>query len=242
MPHCKHGRVYQWDVPLDCPECYREKLAQQIAEETAYETLDATHEVAEAQKQMLRTLQQATLAISSTPTSADIELDGAFVGNTPSRFGVPSGRHTLRITKEGYVAWEKKIEISSGTVSVTATLIMTPPGVPTGEPSSCTGPSTAICSTGDAMRSTNGLQGIPENITEIDPAKHEADREWLVLEVRERLAELDQAADKRNRQQQELKKLKNEAPAQDHRVSGATIVAVFASLLLIVIIIAKMLK
>ncbi len=92
------------------------------------------------------------------------------------------------------------------------------------------------------MRSTNGLQGIPENITEIDPAKHEADREWLVLEVRERLAELDQAADKRNRQQQELKKLKNEAPAQDHRVSGATIVAVFASLLLIVIIIAKMLK
>ena len=65
---------------------------------------------------------QATVQIESTPPGADIELDGAFAGNTPSNVGMPTGEHTIRITKSGYKAWERKIRISTGTVKLTAEL------------------------------------------------------------------------------------------------------------------------
>jgi len=65
---------------------------------------------------------QATMRIESTPPGADIELDGAFAGNTPSEIGVPTGEHAVKITKPGYKAWERKIRISTGTVKVAAEL------------------------------------------------------------------------------------------------------------------------
>jgi len=65
---------------------------------------------------------QATLRIESTPPGADIDLDGAFAGNTPSEVGVPTGEHTIKITKPGYKAWERKIRISTGTVKLAAEL------------------------------------------------------------------------------------------------------------------------
>jgi len=64
----------------------------------------------------------AHLHISSTPTDADIEIDGSFVGNTPSTVGVAAGQHQLVVKKSGYRAWEKKIAVSSGQVTVDAVL------------------------------------------------------------------------------------------------------------------------
>jgi len=64
----------------------------------------------------------AMLDISSMPPDADIELDGGFAGNTPSSIGVAGGEHALRITKKGFVPWEKKIRSSSGTIRVVAEL------------------------------------------------------------------------------------------------------------------------
>ncbi len=51
----------------------------------------------------------ATLEISSTPPNADIEVDGNFIGNTPSSLGLASGEHTVKITKSGYKPWQRKI-------------------------------------------------------------------------------------------------------------------------------------
>lgn len=65
---------------------------------------------------------QTTLEISSTPPGAEIELDGSFVGNTPSSVGVAPGEHTIKLTKGGYVAWERKLKTSTGTVKVAAEL------------------------------------------------------------------------------------------------------------------------
>jgi len=65
---------------------------------------------------------QATMRIESTPPGADVELDGAFAGDTPSEVGVAAGEHSVRVTKSGYKAWERKIRISTGTVKVTAEL------------------------------------------------------------------------------------------------------------------------
>lgn len=64
----------------------------------------------------------AKLEISSNPSGADIELDGAFVGDSPSLIGVTSGEHTLKISKKGFKPWEKKVTVSTGTISISAEL------------------------------------------------------------------------------------------------------------------------
>jgi hypothetical protein len=56
----------------------------------------------------------AQLQISSTPSGADIEIDGSFVGNTPSTLGVSPGQHQLSVKKAGFKPWERKITVSSG--------------------------------------------------------------------------------------------------------------------------------
>jgi len=62
------------------------------------------------------------IAVSSTPVNADIELDGNFVGNTPSQIDVAPGDHTLTIRKSGFKTWERKFKASGGTVNIKAEL------------------------------------------------------------------------------------------------------------------------
>jgi hypothetical protein len=42
---------------------------------------------------------QASFSIDSVPSGADIEIDGAFVGNTPSTISVKSGSHQVGVKK-----------------------------------------------------------------------------------------------------------------------------------------------
>jgi hypothetical protein len=65
---------------------------------------------------------QARLQISSTPDGADIEIDGNYIGNTPSTVGVAAGPHQISIKKTGFKPWERKISVSTGQVNVNATL------------------------------------------------------------------------------------------------------------------------
>ncbi|HZQ67235.1 MAG TPA: PEGA domain-containing protein [Terriglobales bacterium] len=62
------------------------------------------------------------LSVSSNPVAADIELDGAFVGNTPSTIEVPPGDHVVAIVKSGYQRWERKVKVMGGTVNISADL------------------------------------------------------------------------------------------------------------------------
>ncbi len=62
------------------------------------------------------------LTLTSTPDGADIEMDGAFVGNTPSTVALANGDHTVRVTKRGYQPYEKKLRTSGGSVSLRAEL------------------------------------------------------------------------------------------------------------------------
>ena len=66
--------------------------------------------------------EQAHLQVSSTPDGADIEIDGSYVGNTPSTIGVASGQHKITVKKSGFNPWERTITVSSGQVSVNAVL------------------------------------------------------------------------------------------------------------------------
>ncbi len=68
----------------------------------------------------------AEISVTSNPSGADIELDGAFVGNTPSTIGVSVGDHTIDLRKSGYTTWERKIKVTSGKVDVSADLEAAP--------------------------------------------------------------------------------------------------------------------
>jgi hypothetical protein len=64
---------------------------------------------------------QAAMQVISTPAAADIEIDGKFVGGTPSTVGV-SGEHDVVVKKNGFAVWERKITISSGHININAEL------------------------------------------------------------------------------------------------------------------------
>jgi len=64
----------------------------------------------------------AELEVSSTPDGADIEIDGNFVGSTPSTLGVAAGPHQLSVKKAGFKPWERKITVSSGHIKIDAAL------------------------------------------------------------------------------------------------------------------------
>jgi hypothetical protein len=65
---------------------------------------------------------QASLVIDSTPPGADIEIDGAFVGNTPSAVSIASGSHTIAAKKKGFTDWTKNLNVTGGTVHLNADL------------------------------------------------------------------------------------------------------------------------
>jgi hypothetical protein len=52
--------------------------------------------------------------VESDPSGADIEIDGSFVGNTPSDVQVAEGDHAVTVKKAGFQNWERKTKISGG--------------------------------------------------------------------------------------------------------------------------------
>lgn len=56
----------------------------------------------------------AKVAVASMPDGADIEVDGSFVGNTPSDVEVGAGDHTIAVKKSGFKSWEKKLKVNAG--------------------------------------------------------------------------------------------------------------------------------
>ncbi len=56
----------------------------------------------------------AKLQIESTPPGSDIEVDGSFVGSTPSDVQVAEGDHVVVVKKSGFKSWERKLKASAG--------------------------------------------------------------------------------------------------------------------------------
>lgn len=64
----------------------------------------------------------AVLAVASTPVGAEIEVDGSFVGSTPSSVPVSLGSHNISVSKNGYSSWQRTIKVTGGTVNIMAEL------------------------------------------------------------------------------------------------------------------------
>lgn len=62
------------------------------------------------------------ISVSSTPGNADIEVDGSYVGSTPSVIDVIPGEHSVVVKKTGYKNWERNLKVTGGSISVAAEL------------------------------------------------------------------------------------------------------------------------
>ena len=62
------------------------------------------------------------VAVTSNPAGAEIEVDGAFVGDTPSTINVTAGDHTISLKKPGFTPWERTVKVSGGKIQITAEL------------------------------------------------------------------------------------------------------------------------
>jgi ATP-dependent Clp protease ATP-binding subunit ClpC len=56
----------------------------------------------------------STVAITSTPAAADIEVDNAFLGHTPAEVPLAVGERMVSITKVGFKPWQRKLHVLSG--------------------------------------------------------------------------------------------------------------------------------
>jgi hypothetical protein len=65
---------------------------------------------------------QAQLSVDANVPNCDIEVDGAFAGNTPSQLSLPSGNHRISVSKKGYQSWSKSVLVSGSGVHIQAEL------------------------------------------------------------------------------------------------------------------------
>jgi PEGA domain/Clp amino terminal domain, pathogenicity island component len=59
-------------------------------------------------------ISNASLVITSEPMGAEIEINGAFYGNTPAQLPLPAGEKTIRVTLKGFHPWERKLQMVQG--------------------------------------------------------------------------------------------------------------------------------
>jgi PEGA domain len=60
--------------------------------------------------------------ISATPAGADIQVDGAYVGTTPSDIDLACCSHELTITKTGLKSWTRSVRTTGGQINISAEL------------------------------------------------------------------------------------------------------------------------
>lgn len=58
--------------------------------------------------------QLSSITVKSTPPGADINVDGKFVGNTPSTIQLPIGDHFFSVEKEGLTPWQRTMNVTAG--------------------------------------------------------------------------------------------------------------------------------
>jgi hypothetical protein len=102
-------------------EAIRKDWAKNSASIRSAEAAEAAAKAPAATTPQLQTIAQTSttkISVTSNPASADIEVDGGFVGNTPSTIELASGDHTVMVTKTGYKPWERKLKANGGNVSL----------------------------------------------------------------------------------------------------------------------------
>lgn len=67
-------------------------------------------------------IRKVSVLIESTPTNSDIEVNGVYIGATPLQVSLKEGVHYLKVSKEGFLAWQRAVKAFNG-LYVSATLV-----------------------------------------------------------------------------------------------------------------------
>jgi hypothetical protein len=67
--------------------------------------------------------QLASLAVDASVPNCDIEIDGNFMGNTPSTLNLSPGKHTVVVKKTGYADWTRTMTVGIGSVRLSAEMV-----------------------------------------------------------------------------------------------------------------------
>jgi len=67
--------------------------------------------------------QPSNVTITSVPAGADINVDGKYMGSTPSTMQLPAGEHFISVEAEGMKPWQRTITLNpAGNITLSATL------------------------------------------------------------------------------------------------------------------------
>ena len=66
---------------------------------------------------------QSSIVVDASVPNCDIEVDGNFVGNTPSTLNLEPGKHQIVVKKTGYQDWSRSMMVGSGTVRLNAEML-----------------------------------------------------------------------------------------------------------------------
>ncbi|MBI5815606.1 MAG: PEGA domain-containing protein [Nitrospinae bacterium] len=59
-------------------------------------------------------IRKVSVLVESNPSGCDIEVDGVFIGVTPLEVTLKEGVHGVKISREGFLPWEKAVKAYSG--------------------------------------------------------------------------------------------------------------------------------
>ena len=64
------------------------------------------------------TLEQSSLLqLASTPSNAEVSVDGVSIGQrTSTKYSIDPGEHMIEIKKDQYIPWSKRISVASGSL------------------------------------------------------------------------------------------------------------------------------
>ena len=68
------------------------------------------------------TIRKVSVLVESNPSNSDIEVDGVYVGATPVQITLKEGVHHVKVSREGFLPWEKSVKAYNG-LTVSPTLV-----------------------------------------------------------------------------------------------------------------------
>jgi hypothetical protein len=63
------------------------------------------------------------VTIEASVPNCDIEVDGSFVGSTPSTLNLAPGKHEIVVKKAGYQDWSRSMLVGTGSVRLSAEMV-----------------------------------------------------------------------------------------------------------------------
>jgi len=69
------------------------------------------------------TAQTASIAVDASVPNCDIEVDGNFMGSTPSTLNLAAGKHVIVVKKARYQDWSRSMMVGGGTVRLNAEMV-----------------------------------------------------------------------------------------------------------------------